>query len=180
MTSLSEEYPRILRDYLELSISLTGKYMKILKTDLFNEVRGFPKKGGIIGNIEGDIHAIDIDIEIVNKVIKMGFKNVRWGDIRKLPYPDNEFHVVIDLSTIDHVAEFELVLSEYNRVLKIGGTIGIVYWSTSKKSYNDEHQFYFRKTDFAAETDKYFKKQREWKIYKDPDHILRGYTGVKQ
>lgn len=180
MSTLSKEYPRILRDYLEFSKSLAGKYKKILKTDLYNEVRGLPIKGGIVGNIEGDIYAIEIDIEIVNKAIRMGFRNVRWGDIRKLPYSDGEFHVVLDLSTIDHMAEFELVLSEYSRVLKVGGVAGIVYWSSFKKDYHDERQFYFRRSAFIAEGDKYFERRCEWIIYKDISYTLRGYMGVKK
>lgn len=178
---LSKEYPRILRDALKLAKSLAGKGKKILKTDLFNETQNLPIKGGVIGNIEGDIYAIEINRKVVNKAIEMGFKNVYQGDIRNLPFSDNEFGVVIDLSTIDHVIEFEMVLSEYNRVLKVGGAVGIIYWSRDEGGHNKSH-FYFRREDFVAEASKYFELQREWILYEEISLLraLRGYIGVKK
>jgi len=178
---LSREYPRILRDALALAKTLAGEGKKVLKTDLFNETQNLPIKGGIIGNIEGGIYAIEINRNVVNKAIRMGFKNVRQGDIRSLPYSDNEFHAVVDLSTIDHVAEFEMVLSEYNRVLKVGGAVGIIYWSRDEGGHNKDF-FYFPREDFVAEANKYFELQREWILYEEISLLraLRGYTGVKK
>jgi len=45
------------------------------------------------------------------------------GDVRALPFKDDVFHTVIFSNVIEHVPRCNSVLSEINRILKVGGTL---------------------------------------------------------
>ena len=97
--TLAQAYPRILNEYLVIARLLSGKDKTVLKTDVFNEVKNLPIKGGILGNILAkEKSAIEIREDYVKKASRMGV-NVRKGDIRCLPSSDNSFDVVMDFST---------------------------------------------------------------------------------
>lgn len=57
----------------------------------------------------------------------------KQADIRKLPYNENTFDIIYCISVLEHTDNFEAVLSEFNRVLKTGGSVIITY----DISYND-------------------------------------------
>ena len=114
--TLAQAYPKILDEYLEIAKSLSGKDKTILKTDVFNEVRDLPIRGGILGNILAkEKFAIEIREDYVKKASRMDVV-VRKGDIRSLPYPNELMDVILDFSTIDHVVEYEKAVREYVRV----------------------------------------------------------------
>ncbi len=52
-----------------------------------------------------------------------GLGNVDIGDICKLPYPDNQFDLILATDIIEHVDDDLLALQELRRVLKPHGTI---------------------------------------------------------
>jgi len=49
--------------------------------------------------------------------------DIKEGDIRDMPYPDNYFSFIVDFSTNDHVVEFHKVIEEYYRCLRPGGIL---------------------------------------------------------
>lgn len=129
----------------------------ILKTDLWNEVKyKVPIKAGVY---------IELDDIIVLKANKRGFNAIQ-GDIRKLPFRDAEFDTVMDFSTIDHIADYEVALQEYSRVLIDNGRLIMVVWigdiKMSKTFYGE--QYYFNYKSFTKCLQKYFKVMTEEKI----------------
>ena len=128
MPSFRHCYPEVVAEVLK---GLPAN-ARVLKTDAYNEARG--------------IHPI-VDqwsaAEVVEKNRQMLAKaRNRWpekhkqlhrGDIRALPFASESFDLVLDLSTIDHVAKWQNVLEEYARILKPGGKILIIVW-TNKAS----------------------------------------------
>ena len=183
--TLAQAYPKILDEYLEIAKSLSGKGKRILKTDLFNEVRNLPIDGGIIKNIDGDVEAIEIRKEYVKIARKQGVA-ARTGDIRYLPFNDKSFDVVMDFSTIDHIVEFEKVISEYARVLKPGGKLGMVYWTKEYfATVNDGNEFfqvYFVRDEILLELDEYFECERDWELFIDEKNKreLVGFIGRRK
>lgn len=43
------------------------------------------------------------------------------GDIRKMPFPDNEFDIVLSPGVVEHIVDTEIAIAELFRVLKHGG-----------------------------------------------------------
>ena len=108
-------------DYFK--INLNNK--KLLKLDLWNEsthtslLEQFYKKGAYI-------YGVDISKVIVDKA-NSNFKNIphqfKVGDIRKLPFDDNQFDIVFSLGTIEHIKYSQKAIYENYRVLKRDGII---------------------------------------------------------
>lgn len=153
-----------------------NKKIKLLKTDLWNET--IETKRDILANLNGDdnfeIYGIDISDEICHLGKKV-LKNIKVVncDIRRIPFVDKYFDVVLDISTIDHVPENDIVfvLKEYNRILKDGGVLILISWyrSFSVKycllpfmkyilRLNDENpQYYFTVKNLQGTVTKNFK-----------------------
>lgn len=115
----------------------------ILKTDTWNEVETkYP--------IEADYY-LEIDEERVVKAKNIGF-NAYQGDIRALPFEDEVFDTLIDLSTIDHIKDYEIALNEYSRVLKKGGKAIIVAWFGDIKPVMEYYgmQYWFNQKEFES------------------------------
>lgn len=65
---------------------------------------------------------IDIDDRDLKKALKgHKYKNIKWADARKLPFPKESFSTVISVSVLEHIPNVELVFSEVNKVLTRGG-----------------------------------------------------------
>ena len=100
-------------------------HKKLLKLDLWNEsthtslLEQFYKKGA-------DIYGVDISKVIVDRA-DSNFKNIphqfKVGDIRKLPFEDNQFDTVFSIGTIEHIKDSQKAINENYRVLKRGGLI---------------------------------------------------------
>ena len=85
-----------------------GMWLNILKGAKFNNLRG-----------------IDISEKALEIARKKGHNVVR-GDAQELPFPDEEFHFVSIIHTLEHCPEPQKVLSEIKRVLKPNGRILVV------------------------------------------------------
>lgn len=103
---------------------------KVLKTDCFNE--GMDDFRHIWGILDPDRTIyLEIDGETIDKArLAHPEGDYRQGDIRDLPFDELTFNTIFDLSTIDHVppGDVDRVLSEYHRVLKLGGKLVLVAW----------------------------------------------------
>jgi len=168
-------YEPLQRYYLSQAIKYCKPTYTVLKTDLFNEAICQPDKGGILGNIEAKSkHGIEIVKSVVDSAIdEVPDAKLVQGDIRKLPYKDNIFDLILDFSTIDHVPEEDLdkVLGEYKRTLKNKGRIVLIVWVTnwSTRQYGtptpNEYQFYFNKEKLEEKIKQYFTIESDLSVY---------------
>jgi len=98
----------------------------VLKTDLFDEAFG-EGLGEILAGRADEVHGIDVAEQVVEIVRerRTGLQ-VRCADVRRLPFADAVFDVVVSLSTLDHFScrsDIARALSELQRVLKPGGLL---------------------------------------------------------
>lgn len=78
-----------------------------------------------------------------------------------LPYPENYFDIIVSFETIEHTTEYEKMLSEFNRVLKPGGTAfistpNILVNSPGDKVTNPYHTQEFTFVELKALLEKNF------------------------
>jgi len=128
------------RKACELGLKLcrvsTNRRVCLLKVDLWNE--GIEVERDVLGLYERsslfDLFGIDIS-NFVCSSAKRRLKNVHiiQTDIRKLPFRDGSFDIILDLSTLDHIplSQVQDVLSEYSRVLKKKGVLVLIFWYVS-------------------------------------------------
>lgn len=103
--------------------------LNVLKTDLWNE--GVDFKKNILGNYAGrgfNLFGIDLSWEVIKSVREISVLRAQ-ASIAAVPFRDNVFDAVLDLSTIDHVPHkmSESVLAEYKRILKPEGVLIIAF-----------------------------------------------------
>lgn len=140
--------------------------LSVLKTDANNEAFGNDYDDDlrfyvqpIFPHIENmcNVSCVDIDQNTAAKALeKFPDLDVRVGSITDLPFPNESFHVILDLSTIDHVMNYEQVLNEYSRVLKPGGYALIVSWLDSY-THEVEEQIWFEHDAFLSAINARFK-----------------------
>lgn len=144
-------YNNIFNHYQRLFEQLRPQYNKILKTDCYNEAFDRP--------IIKDENATLLEYE--PKFIEIARKknpklNIVQGDIRKLPFEDESFDLILDFSTIDHIPQSDVpkVLSEYNRCLMKGGRLVIITWFNPRgyldKAWESTNQYFFDYEVFRA------------------------------
>jgi len=108
----------------------------VLKTDLYNEVKGGLRHLDDVGLDEGRTVWLEYDERTCRlaRVRSPGLPVVR-SDIRALPFRSNSFAGVVDLSTIDHVLPEEMptVVQGYRRVLMPGGRLILVVWTSEEE-----------------------------------------------
>jgi len=189
-------YPAIFEFYLTESqrvINMHKDRIKlVLKTDLYNEEKGTPIKGGIMGNLRAcSVIGIEYQEERViaaKKALPEFEKSMALGDIRKLYYPNEFFDIVLDLSTIDHIKTKELpvALKQYHRVLSPGGYILLVAWTDKitlqESDWNPNNQYFFkRKTLNEAFKDLFeiIEYDEIFDLVVDPQKKLVRYIGKK-
>ena len=129
------------------------QHIKILKTDLWTEgvVRSREVLDATIARIRARrIKVSGYGIDIAPLTCEMASEcmrsNVAVADIRKLPFKDSSFDMVLDISTIDHVPLDDAlgVIGQYRRVLRTGGVLiamfahegGIMWRATGNGYYN--------------------------------------------
>ena len=172
-------------EFLEIAQSLCTKAKKTLKVDVWNELYGMP----IVGNIAGRTYQIEIDEKRVRQAIKAGLPNIMIGDCRRMPYPESFFDTVLDLLTIGRgYKEYQPVLYEYARVLKLGGMLAIVYWTADKEveqcdKFGGTKQMYFCQTEFEDDLRRYFETDKLWDFdvsEKNANLVARAFIGRRK
>lgn len=93
-------------------------------------------------NPDNTVHGIDLSEKMLDKtkklVTKKGFSNfdLKIGDARKLPYPDETFDILYNSYMLDltPLSDISIVLKEFHRVLKKGGRLVLVNFSKKDSS----------------------------------------------
>jgi SAM-dependent methyltransferase len=109
--------------------ALAGRrFRSALKTDLFDEAM----TDGIVPVMResaDSITGIDSSAEVVERVGgRSPNLDVRTADVRRLPFDQGSFDLVVSISTLDHlesVREIEDAIIELARVLAPGGTLAL-------------------------------------------------------
>jgi SAM-dependent methyltransferase len=104
------------------------RFRRALKTDLFDEAT----TGGVVPvmrEASGAVAGIDISAEVADGA-RRRFPDLetRVADVRRLPFGDGEFDLVVSLSTLDHLASVDEIagaVGELVRVLAPGGTLAL-------------------------------------------------------
>lgn len=127
---------------------------KILKTDCFNEANGRPVA-------TKDMTIIEYDQEMIDKAKKADPElNIIRGDIRSLPFDNESFDGILDLSTLDHIDNPDLAIEEYYRVLKPEGYLLLITWVGPKQEDTDEwkstNQYFFNRDELKNILDEKF------------------------
>ncbi|HEY49185.1 MAG TPA: methyltransferase domain-containing protein [Dehalococcoidia bacterium] len=108
----------------------------LLKTDLWNE--GIDDSAGDIHDFLGDIRrfAEVVGIDVSPIICRSAGSRARdeelkvaCADVRRLPFRSGTFDAVLDVSTLDHIPpdNIALVIGEYKRVLREGGTLTLIF-----------------------------------------------------
>lgn len=109
--------------------ALAGRrFRRALKTDLFDEAT----TGGVVPAMReaaGAVTGIDISEEVADGA-RRRFPDLETSvaDVRRLPFADGEFDLVVSLSTLDHLASVDEIagaVAELVRVLAPGGTLAL-------------------------------------------------------
>ena len=115
----SDEYLRIIRKWCG---SLAGK--KVLKTDLFEECYEADQFSDKLGC--RNIYGLDVSkCMAANAKRKNGAMMLVAADIRRIPFRDRTFDIIISNSTLDHLKlkDVRPAVKELRRVLKDDGTL---------------------------------------------------------
>lgn len=142
--STKDIYEKIAHERWRLLISNSVSFLSnsyILKTDSWNESKCNDNNTTL--GISGDNTIIFSDICF--PILKMNSVNSNLinCDIRSLPFVSESFSAVLDISTSDHCDydEFQAILLEYNRILKINGILVLVYNSKDSIIWNSLTKF---------------------------------------
>ncbi len=149
-----------------------------LKADCWNEAQ---KKEGIAHLLKNCI-CIDISSKYIRRASKR-YPEVRAikGSIDKMPFKDGEFGLLIDLSTIDHIADYEKVLDEYKRVLSKKGILLLVSWISLRKDKSNTRktQYVFNFKKFNLEIENRFNIIKEGIVYERAKSVLYWFICKK-
>ena len=146
---------------------VTSNKVSLLKTDLWNESVEYQRD--ILGQYQDcenfNLYGVDIS-QVVCSHAKPRIKKIHitQGSIRNLPFRNDSFDILLDLSTLDHVPEDQVVdvLQEYNRVLKKDGILVLIFWYNSfsvkyiMRARESATQYYFSAESIKNEVKKGF------------------------
>lgn len=126
---------------------------KILKTDLWNE--GIDLHRTILKHYVGknlDLYGIDISTHTTIKAHQQEPTiKTATGSITALPFQNEQFDAILDLSTSDHLPpeEIPVAIREYARCLKPGGGLTLIFdwWGFFWKNYLKYIEIRYTRTD---------------------------------
>lgn len=172
---IHEKYQQLSKEIVAMARSEMPGEPYILKTDCWNEAHTAQP----IAHLFKHIICVDAWDEKVDMARNLGFQ-VDRGNVTRLPYNDTNFDVLIDLSTIDHVKDYNLVLSEYQRVLKQGGYVLIVCWFNAVEEFHNAgnpmlDQYFFKYDEFIAKFNEKFEFIKSANVAEDAD--ISNITG---
>ena len=113
-----------------------------------------------LGLLNKNIHGVEVSKNRIKRCHAINFKNaIMLDDVPKLPYKDNEFHVINFMEVIEHIPKenIDQILEEMKRVLKHNGFLIISTPNYPIKRFYDIYNATF-----------YFKHKR---FFDDPTHI---------
>ncbi|UCH51623.1 MAG: class I SAM-dependent methyltransferase [Chloroflexota bacterium] len=130
---LAEQHRRIYSGLIAKWTDVTGSE-RILKTDLFAEAV-HPSRSFLWDLLQANLRVVGIDISTevtgrarANTLHYVSRSSAQYVscDVRKLPFANNTFDLIVSDSTLDHfhyTHEIDTSLSELSRVLRPGGTL---------------------------------------------------------
>ena len=99
---------------------------RLLKTDLWDEAVSDGLYPALVTHAR-HVVGIDISAAVVDAAVgRYPALHARCVDVRRLPFADAEFDVVVSNSTLDHfgsIADIQTALAELHRVMLPGGTL---------------------------------------------------------
>lgn len=148
---------------------------RVLKTDVWNEtVTEYP-----IMDLFTDIVAIESHRGRVEEARARGYDVVE-GSIESLPFKNEEFDLVMDFSTIDHVFDYKKVLEGYNRVLRTLGKLSVVVWLGDKDIFGKSGATQtFNRTEFCNTVSSLFTIDKVENLAEDGSRILMWIIAFK-
>jgi SAM-dependent methyltransferase len=148
--SVEKEYINLVK----IAVELVGVDAKKLKTDIYNEVRD---RGNMYPLLMPNCSFLDINKKYC-KIMAKRYPDaeIKEGDIRAIPYTDDTFDLVVDLSTIDHIAEYKTALREYKRILKMGGVLLLSVWVDNEQQIKRHNQYRHKYSNFNSSINNMF------------------------
>lgn len=150
-------YQEVFDHYYLISRRYLSSARRPLKTDCFNEASDRP----IVTDDKTKL--VEYNQDTINQAKeKNPGLDITQGDIRKLPFKDKQFDLILDLSTIDHVAPKDIptVFDEYSRVLDKNGDLVIIAWlgieELDHQQWSADNQYVFNHEFFREELGKRF------------------------
>lgn len=136
-----QDYDRLLAEqYRQVHLNLLARWADVtagqvvLKTDLFAEALS-PSRAFLWDMLKTNNSIIGIDVSGAT-TSRARMNTVKYApdslatyvncDVRQLPFTGNSLDLIVSDSTLDHFThteEIEIALSEFNRILKPGGTL---------------------------------------------------------
>lgn len=184
------EYLELVRHTLTLWEKTSQKPPRLLKMDVHNEVNVVPHFR-IAQNVRDrckSITLVELDKGLVEVVQKecANICTVKHGDIRNLwaaGIKPASKEILVDLSTIDYVAEYGKVIQDYAQVLVPGGYLVLVAWTTAGEKVEERKgQYYLPASKLRYELLRAFKIVEESFI--DPGYksigLLKRYICRKE
>ncbi|GEM_PF-1911844 len=112
---------------------VSKKKISLLKLDLWNEAVGVQREllAQYAGNPDFSVFGIDISRPVCSGAkSNLSGIHVSQASIVGLPFKDNSFDILLDISTLDHVPwnQAQKALKEYSRVLKTNGILVLAFW----------------------------------------------------
>ena len=93
-------------------------------------------------------NAVGVDVnQILVKKLKSEGMHVFHMDYNKIPFPDDSFDNIILDNVLEHIEDPRELLSEINRVLKLGGNFIIGVPCEKGFSYDDDHKRFYEIND---------------------------------
>ena len=185
-----ETVNQVYEEYVEIAKRLDTKNKRILKTDCHNESFIYGHSIPIIPVIKDakQIFVLDYDWNVIEKarhiLNECGVKVCHGSIVSPRDFfNDGELDIVMDFSTIDHVTleDLPVVISEYNKILKKGGVISLVIWTSDKYVVEaNGKQMYFPKGQVDTIMNENFKIVEAYCLFEQYNKRLWYYRGIKE